>query len=422
MGRPLGRGGRVTNVKRQVSAPRRGRQSWRDAATLLWPGPEDTLTVRRMPAARAKAGTHSWWMLPSAGRPRFFVPVDSPGGWRVVARSGAGGRADQVQALASRLLRTGVGKVLPMDRLEAKDRGIEQHLEQVLGRQVRVGVRLGRVRADRVLVLQVLAADGATLAFAKLGSTEISDAGLAVEAGHLRRVVDLAPTGVSAPTLLHEGNWAGRHLLVMSAVDGQPMPAADELPAVPMRRLAEAAGTVKSTLAESDFMTRMRSDIEQVREKEVRDALADHLDVIAAHFGDATLWFGAWHGDWVPWNMARHGDEVLLWDWEHYEEGVPVGFDALHFRGQQLRNADRKHLDRGEENWWAERRSLLGRLDVPAEAADLTAVLYLLRVNVRFVIEGQSDQDVSPRRVGWALPLLARTVDDLVSTAGRADV
>ena len=65
---------------------------------------------------------------------------------------------------------------------------------------------------------------------------------------------------------------------------------------------------------------------------------------------------------------------------------------------------------------------MLGRLDVPAEAADLTAVLYLLRVNVRFVIEGQSDQDVSPRRVGWALPLLARTVDDLVSTAGRADV
>ena len=40
--------------------------------------------------------------------------------------------------------------------------------------------------------------------------------------------------------------------------------------------------------------------------------------------------------------MARHGDEVLLWDWEHYEEGVPVGFDALHFRGQQLRNAERK--------------------------------------------------------------------------------
>ncbi len=409
-------------MNRQVSAPRRGPQSWKDAATLLWPGPEDQLTIRRMPAARAKTGTTSWWMLPSAGHPRFFVPVDSPGGWRVVARSGAGGRADQVQALASRLLRVGVGKVLPIDRLEAEDRGIEQHLEDVLGQPVRVGVRLGRVRADRVLVLQVLAADGATLAFAKLGSTDISDARLAVEADHLRRLVELAPDGVSAPSLLHEGNWAGRHLLLMSAVAGQPMSATDELPVTAMRRLAEAAGTAESTLGDSDFLARLRADVEQVREKAVRDTLAGHLDAIVSRYGDQTLRFGAWHGDWVPWNMARHGDEVLLWDWEHYEEGVPVGFDALHFRGQQLRNADRKHLDRGEETWWAERRSVLARLDVPDEAADLTAVLYLLRVNVRFVIEGQSDQDVSPRRVGWALPLLATTVDNLVSTAGGADV
>ena len=361
-------------------------------------------------------------MLPSAGHPRFFVPVDSPGGWRVVARSGAGGRADQVQALASRLLRAGVGKVLPIDRLEAKDRGIEQHLEEVLGQPVRVGVRLGRVRADRVLVLQVLAADGATLAFAKLGSTDISDAGLAVEAG------PPAPTRRSCSRWGVSSVASPRGQLGRTAPAGdvrrrgQPMPATDELPAASMRRLAEAAGTAESTLGDSDFLARLRADVEQVREKAVRDTLADHLDAITSRYGDETLRFGAWHGDWVPWNMARHGDEVLLWDWEHYEEGVPVGFDALHFRGQQLRNADRKHLDRGEETWWAERRSLLARLDVPAEAADLTAVLYLLRVNVRFVIEGQSDQDVSPRRVGWALPLLARTVDHLVSTAGRADV
>jgi hypothetical protein len=77
--------------------------------------------------------------------------------------------------------------------------------------------------------------------------------------------------------------------------------------------------------------------------------------------------------------MTRDGERVFLWDWEHYEEGVPIGFDALHFRGQQLRNADRKHLDRGEDVWWAERRSLLARLDVLGVAADLTTVLYLVR-------------------------------------------
>ena len=68
------------------------------------------------------------------------------------------------------------------------------YLEDVLRQPVRVGVRLGRVRADRVLVLQVLAADGTTLAFAKLGSTDISDARLAVEAGNCAESSIFLPT------------------------------------------------------------------------------------------------------------------------------------------------------------------------------------------------------------------------------------
>ena len=407
-------------MSRQVSATGRGRQSWRDTAPLLWPSPQQALAVRRTPPFRSKPGATSWWVLPTAAHPRFFVPVESPGGWRVVARSGAGGRADQVQALASRLLRTGMGKVLPIDRFEVAGTGIEQHLQDVLGQPVRIGVRLGRARADRVVVLQVLAADGSTLAFAKLGTTEISDARLTSEASNLSHIADLDPDRVGAPSLLHAGIWADRQIVVLSAVDSRPQ-AADEVPVAPMRRLAEAAGTVETTLGESDFLARLRAEVGCVREAAVRERLDAHLDVITARFADQVLRFGAWHGDWVPWNMTRDGERVFLWDWEHYEEGVPIGFDALHFRGQQLRNADRKHLDRGEDVWWAERRSLLARLDVLGVAADLTTVLYLVRVNLRFVIEGQSDQDVSPRRVGWALPLLERTVDQL-ATIGGADV
>jgi len=189
-----------------------------------------------------------------------------------------------------------------------------------------------------------------------------------------------------------------------------------------MRRLADAAGAYVTSLGTSGFLARLRRDIARVREAEVRNTFESHLERVTSQFGSEPLWFGAWHGDWVPWNMARDGARVVLWDWEHYEEGVPRGFDALHFRGQQLRNADRKHLDRGEEVWWTERRALLAQLGVPGEVADLTAVLYLLRVNVRFVVEGQSDQETSPRRVGWALPLLARAVDDLATTAGGTDV
>ncbi len=52
-------------------------------------------------------------------------------------------------------------------------------------------------------------------------------------------------------------------------------------------------------------------------------------------------WSGAaWHGDWVPWNMARDGDQVLLWDWEHYEDDVLAGFDHLHYLAQTRRMRD----------------------------------------------------------------------------------
>jgi hypothetical protein len=40
--------------------------------------------------------------------------------------------------------------------------------------------------------------------------------------------------------------------------------------------------------------------------------------------------FGDWHGDWVPWNMARHRGRLIVWDWENRATGVPVGFDLAH--------------------------------------------------------------------------------------------
>ena len=46
------------------------------------------------------------------------------------------------------------------------------------------------------------------------------------------------------------------------------------------------------------------------------------------------LTFGAWHGDWAPWNMASTERGLLVWDWERFTSGVPLGFDALHYRLQ----------------------------------------------------------------------------------------
>src|SRR5207253_3116256 len=52
-----------------------------------------------------------------------------------------------------------------------------------------------------------------------------------------------------------------------------------------------------------------------------------------------TLAFGAWHGDWQPYNMARvpgRPAQIALWDWERFALGVPLGFDPLHYLLQAL--------------------------------------------------------------------------------------
>jgi hypothetical protein len=54
------------------------------------------------------------------------------------------------------------------------------------------------------------------------------------------------------------------------------------------------------------------------------------VDALVARDGDLALEFGDWHGDWVPWNMARHRGRLLVWDWENRAADVPVGFDLAH--------------------------------------------------------------------------------------------
>ena len=43
------------------------------------------------------------------------------------------------------------------------------------------------------------------------------------------------------------------------------------------------------------------------------------------------LAFGTWHGDWGPWNLRATAGPLLVWDWERSADGVPLGFDLLHF-------------------------------------------------------------------------------------------
>ena len=98
---------------------------------------------------------------------------------------------------------------------------------------------------------------------------------------------------------------------------------------------------------------------------------------------------GSWHGDWTPWNMSRTGTRVLLWDWEHFAHGVPLGFDALHYRAQELRNGGRTD-HAAERLWLSEAPGLLAQdAELRSNVVHVVVTAYLLEVNLRYVLDRQ---------------------------------
>ena len=78
----------------------------------------------------------------------------------------------------------------------------------------------------------------------------------------------------------------------------------------------------------------LRSRLEACPPSETAGALLRVIHDLEATADTTRLAFGSWHGDWTPWNMAFSGGRVLVWDWERFENGVPVGFDAVHYQLQ----------------------------------------------------------------------------------------
>ena len=126
------------------------------------------------------------------------------------------------------------------------------------------------------------------------------------------------------------------------------------------------------------------------------------------------LTFGAWHGDWAPWNMRPLADRLLVWDWERFTIGVPVGFDALHYDLQQRISTQSDGADAVRQTLAAApgpARAVRGHQ--PA-AVRVTALLYLVDLAARYLTDRQAEAGARLGVLGsWLLPVLLSTVEDL---------
>lgn len=339
-------------------------------------------------------------VVPGPAHPRFLVPL---GGNAVAAGSlthynglrwarlrlprtvlGAGFRTGVAPALLRHRLLVCAPTALP--DAELGDYLLSAHLQRVLDLpRPALGIGVHAPDPNMKPTLQLFGPDGAPVGYAKIGWNAATREMTRREAAAVAAAGGDAGGGIRVPRLLYEGPWRDHHITVTA-----PLPLkikrfrdADAPPLVSHDDGFFTAGMVK--LADSGFWGALRDEIAVLQgdaeERRLAALVMACRDGLEHDHGDTPLLVGRWHGDWVPWNMGRHGGELHVWDWEHSAPGVPAGFDHLHWRFQVALVLHGRPL---ADAVAAVRTAAAGELAaVPPEHRTLVANLYLLEMFMR---------------------------------------
>jgi hypothetical protein len=409
-----------------------GRQEYVLAvAERFWPGDGRVVVSSRSSADRARSATH-FLLVPSAADPKLVLPAGSTRAAAAAVR-GFGGHGSWAAwgkaRLLSGALSLGIGGLLLRDRLTvgAGGEGLDRVLSEALGTDVLLALHVGPPRANRKPVLQVLRPDGTVLGFAKIGVNLLTSRLVLDETAALLTLAEASLPGVQVPKVLHHGPWNDLEVLVQSALPvRRARPAGEAARIAAMRVVARATGpnpdsaagsaasstagstessTESSTVDDSSYGPLVRQRISVLPDAVASQQLGAAVDRIAAESVHTPLQWGAWHGDWTPWNCAALGGEVLVWDWERFAVGVPVGFDALHYHLQSgLAGVGRPTVEHARATIQAA-PALLEPFNVEAAQARLSARLYLVELATRYLADDQAGAGGRLGRVHeWLLP------------------
>jgi hypothetical protein len=362
-------------------------------------------------------------VVPDARRPRLLVPLTS----RRVAAA-AVRRYAEPQSRLARLkreavvaaLRTGASAVLLRDRLHVSGRAgdsIDGYLREALGMDLALSIHIGPARANRKPVLQLLTPDGSTVGFAKLGTGDLTRRLVRAEAAALSTLSRQGLRNLSVPRVLHSGQWNGNEVLVQSALPVwlPRAPLTRERLTAAMREVATSGSLRRGQLDDSTYWIELRHRLRTVADQPDGGALAAAAQTLVERRGSTILRYGAWHGDWAPWNMAPLADTLLVWDWERFTADVPLGFDAVHHELQ-------RRIEREPDAALAVERTigasdaLLAAFEVEPQARALTPLLYLIDLAARYLADRQAEAGARLGVLGrWLLPVLIRHVKGLRS-------
>jgi hypothetical protein len=260
---------------------------------------------------------------------------------------------------------------------------LRPHLEHALGRApLRLAVRVGALRPNGKPVVQVMDEGGDALGFAKIGWNELTRPLVAREADVLNRLGRPAQAAASfvTPRLLHRGTWSGFELLLVEPIAQGGEPVGPVPPIEATRDVAGLGDVSHGPLGTSAWWADVGARLAAVD----HPRLAADVRAVEARFGDRKLAFGGCHGDWTPWNMARLGGRLTVWDWERFRADAPVGQDAAHFLFMVALRQRKEGPDGARASTLAALPPLLEPLGADPADAELLLMLHQLEMGIRF--------------------------------------
>jgi len=391
---------------------------------LLWPPPATAALVSRRSASSPPAG-REFIVLPGAARPKLIVPSGRRAAAAAVRRYGEPGSAKTMLGtrVLSIMLAAGLGSALGgrmVVRVPGGAQTIGSVLAEMAGQPVEIGMHVGAARANRKPVLQLLTEAGDTIGFAKIGINRLTADLVRDEHAALTRLGKAGLSHLRAPAVLGRESWNGLEILLLDALPVwlKRMRLTDDRLAVALAELASSTGTFRSTLSESGYVERLLGLLDSAdkhgADRQGAEALKAPIIRLAEVAGDSILTFGCWHGDLTPWNLAYTSAGLLVWDWERFAVGVPVGFDALHYWLQARVVRPRRDPAEAAALCVAIAPELLAAFDVPPAQARLTALAYLAELSVRYLADRQAEAGA---RLGapdpWLMPAIEAGIGQL---------
>jgi hypothetical protein len=391
---------------------------------VLWGGAATRRVELNPVVGVERSHAREWWVLPSATSPILLVPTSGKAGARSLFQF------NDSMTQRSRLKKAGVGFAIRRrlassflrDRLStanpASDSGrdlIESELPKLLGvPRVEVAISIGRsLRANIKPVLQIMASDGRVLAFAKLAWNPLTSELVKNEVTTLTRLEGLAIRSFRVPRVLHQGEWNGFPLVLLSPLSHGLLRRwpVDAMPSSAVLREVASLGTeTRGPLIGGPYWREIsRRALEVARQLEDGGQMEAAISGLADRVSNQEVIHCMSHGDFAPWNMLHTADSINVWDWERASETRPLGVDALHFSFEVAYQKQGRDPLAAIDIAFERSRGVLREVGVPRRAGEAIRDVYVLERLTRLLEGHRAGVPVDDRLLeGLAGSLTAR--------------